>query len=230
MPYLYRETLQNYRVMNRIVTEETRKYQQVMARNNGKPRERLINVAEQLIAQRAKRNSVVRDRGKPRPFLMNIGQDISPLEKEPSVFKSRRSPLGEYLLQVSKIYLQMDIEPEMRILRTYLHNKPPLHPRRPLHRTNERDMMDKQRMSSQPNKSVSVSNGEDSVIMVDQLWLYILDDSKLSPYTIVYTICSSWLKQTRHHYFFFSKRVGRERMAWALQRDSRPYKYQSGIR
>lgn len=181
MPYLHRETLQNYRIMARIIMEETRKNQQYVSKNNGRSKDKLIKITEQLITQRAKRNSVARDRGKASPFSMKADQEVARPENKPSTLKSRRSPLGEYLLEVSKIYQQMDIEPEIQILRTYLHNNPPLHPRRPLHRTNDRDMMEKERASRQANKGSKVCYGEDNVIMVDQLWLYILDDSKIFP-------------------------------------------------
>lgn len=97
--------------------------------------------------------------------------------------KSPRNPLGEYLLQAAKIYEMMDIEPDVRILREHLHTDPPLHARRTLDQsyywklptTDGRDQDQVVYRATKTGKSILRTS---RVVMVDQLWMYVLDDSK----------------------------------------------------
>jgi hypothetical protein len=91
-------------------------------------------------------------------------------------------PLGEYLIQISKVYEAMDIEPDVRMLRDYLHEEPPMHSRRTLDQsyywklanTDKRDEDQVVYRATRQGKNISRTT---RVVMVDQLWLYILDES-----------------------------------------------------
>lgn len=79
----------------------------------------------------------------------------------------------------------MDVEPDIRVLRDYLHKDPPLHARRTLDHsfywklptTDGRDEDQVVYRATKRGKSVLRTS---RVVMVDQLWLYVLDDSEFS--------------------------------------------------
>jgi hypothetical protein len=91
--------------------------------------------------------------------------------------------LGQYLMQISKLYEAMDIEPDVRMLRDNLHANPPLHSRRTLDQsyywkltnTDKRDEDQVVYRATKQGKNISRTT---RVVMVDQLWLYILDESE----------------------------------------------------
>lgn len=91
-----------------------------------------------------------------------------------------RTPLGTYLFYVAKIYSRMDIAQDRALLETYLPKQPPLHGRRTLDQSyywklkdtgprDEDQVVYRGTMGSDPTRTTRI-------IMVDQLWLYILDD------------------------------------------------------
>jgi hypothetical protein len=111
-----------------------------------------------------------------------------------SIVKSQRpedirvSLLGEYILTVAKMYAAMDIEPDVRALRKDICRSPPLHARRTLDQsyysqledTERRDEDQVIRRGTMAGKSIYKTT---KVIMVDQLWLYVLDDSKCTAFS-----------------------------------------------
>lgn len=99
-----------------------------------------------------------------------------------------RGPLGEYLLQIARVYDALDIEPDVRILRDHLHKDPPLHARRTLDQSyywklQNTDGRDEDQVVYRETKRGKNVLRTSRVIMVDQLWLYILDDSECSLYS-----------------------------------------------
>jgi len=129
--------------------------------------------------------------------------------------KKVRGALGEYLLQVARVYDALDIEPDVRILRDHLHKDPPLHARRTLDQSyywklQNTDGRDEDQVVYRETKRGKNISRTSRVIMVDQLWLYVLDDSKLTLYSIkcnvneVDTIISS-----------FPRRWGRNKPDWS---------------
>lgn len=91
-------------------------------------------------------------------------------------------PLGWYLLNIAKLYDAMDVEPDVRMLRDHLFQDPPLHTRRTLDQsyywklpnTDGRDQDQVVYRGTKEGKHISRTT---RVVMVDQLWMYILDDS-----------------------------------------------------
>jgi hypothetical protein len=89
--------------------------------------------------------------------------------------------LGRYLFYVQDIYSRMDIAQDRALLETYLHKKPPLHPRRTLDQSYYWKLEDTRARDRDQVVYRGTRTGKDPrrttrVIMVDQLWLYILDD------------------------------------------------------
>lgn len=110
-------------------------------------------------------------------------------EKKKDVKELRPGALGFYLLNIAKLYDAMDVEPDVRMLRDHLFQEPPLHTRRTLDQsyywklpnTDGRDQDQVVYRETKEGKHISRST---RVVMVDQLWMYILDDSEsnLSPF------------------------------------------------
>lgn len=112
-----------------------------------------------------------------------------PIVKKAASEPKKLSPWGEYLMSVYYVYDAMDIEPDMRALRENLHGSSkdhglpsPLHPRRTLDQsyhsklenTGRRDEDQVVYRGTKAGKSIYRTT---KTVMVDQLWLYILDES-----------------------------------------------------
>lgn len=90
--------------------------------------------------------------------------------------------LGKLLFHAACMYEAMDLEPDMRLLRENLHSEPPLHPRRTLDQSyyvklESTETRDADQVVYRGTKAEREINRNTRVIMVDQLWLYILDES-----------------------------------------------------
>ncbi|RFU33017.1 hypothetical protein B7463_g3326, partial [Scytalidium lignicola] len=95
-----------------------------------------------------------------------------------------KNPLGKYLSQVAKVYNEMDIENDVKLLRENLFDQPPLHGRRTLDQSyywklENTEQRDRDQVVSRGTRGGSGNDKSTPVIMVDQLWLYILDDNTI---------------------------------------------------
>jgi hypothetical protein len=95
------------------------------------------------------------------------------------------SQLGQYLLDAATLYDAMDIEADVRLLCQHLHplEHPPLHPRRTLDQSyhwkqESTEFRDQVQVVYRHTKADSRIRKTAKLVMVDQLWLYVLDDSK----------------------------------------------------
>jgi hypothetical protein len=93
-----------------------------------------------------------------------------------------RRPLGRYLIAIANLYAAMDIEPDFRALRDHLFHDPPLHPRRTLFQSLyysklDGDSRDKRQVIYRGTSSGRALAQRACLVMVDQLWLYVLDGS-----------------------------------------------------
>ncbi|RYP20955.1 hypothetical protein DL765_002492 [Monosporascus sp. GIB2] len=104
------------------------------------------------------------------------------LKQEPPAPKYK-TLLGTYLMTVAKVAEEMDFEADERLLREYVKADAPLHIRRTLDQyyfvtlddTSERD---KDQVVYRGTKAgQSLPSDTTRVVMVDQLWLWILDDT-----------------------------------------------------
>jgi hypothetical protein len=120
--------------------------------------------------------------------------------------------LGEYLIAVAKVADAMDYELNERLLRKNLHNDPPMHIRRTLDQsyfltledTEARDKGQVVYRGTRAGKSLHARNTR--VVMVDQLWLWILDEStymiqeEIEPSFIWFALTTS---DHRHYNYLF---------------------------
>ncbi|TGO28752.1 hypothetical protein BPAE_0023g00170 [Botrytis paeoniae] len=91
------------------------------------------------------------------------------------------NPCGLYLMQAAKVYEAMDLEPDIKLLHSHLHENPPFHPRRTLDQSyyfklENTDSRDKDQVVSRSTNERRKIHGSTRVVMVDQLWMYILDE------------------------------------------------------
>jgi hypothetical protein len=145
------------------------------------------------------------------------------------------NPLGQVLYRAALLHEAMDYYQEQELLKTYLHHDPPFHPRRTLDQsyywtlktTKERDRDQVVYRGTAPKRDdrhdgVHISSGCEQcladirkvprVIMVDQLWLWILNGSKFwRPLHNLTSRC----RETNHHVdtiiTSFPKRYGRNK-------------------
>ncbi|KAK7409062.1 hypothetical protein QQX98_008766 [Neonectria punicea] len=97
----------------------------------------------------------------------------------------RRRCLGKYLMKISEVADQMDYAADERLLRENINRDPPLHIRRTLDQyyfltledTSERDRDQVVYRGTKAGLSFHTRNTR--VVMVDQLWLWILDDNTI---------------------------------------------------
>jgi hypothetical protein len=125
------------------------------------------------------------------------------------------NPCGRYLLQAARVFEGMDLEPDMLLMRHHLHPnlywRLPFHPRRTLDqsdypRLEQMEMGNVDQVVYRGTTAYSGLHRHSRVIMVDQLWLYILDDSNKS-----FRFYSSWghgLNNFRNYYHQFSPTCG----------------------
>jgi hypothetical protein len=94
-------------------------------------------------------------------------------------------PLGQYLLHIAKLYNAMDVEPDVRLLRDHLFQNPPLHALRTLDQSYywklpNTDGKDQDQVVYRETKEGKNILRTTRVVMVDQLWMYILDNSEFT--------------------------------------------------
>lgn len=102
------------------------------------------------------------------------------------LIQESKTKLGDYLFTMSQLAHAMDHEADERLLRDNLHHDPPLHVRRTLDQsyfltledTVARDKDQVVYRGTSHRRSCHSRNTR--VVMVDQLWLWILDDSEYS--------------------------------------------------
>jgi len=94
-----------------------------------------------------------------------------------------QSPLGNYLWQASKLYQLIDEAADWRLIDEHLQTASPLHTRRTLEQyyywtAEDTTHRDRQQVVYRATKMRSDPEAIPRVVMVDQLWLWILDDSE----------------------------------------------------
>ncbi|KAK8071235.1 hypothetical protein PG997_011438 [Apiospora hydei] len=105
----------------------------------------------------------------------------SRLKTEP---KPWRRLLARYLFTLAQVAEQMDYEADERLLRDYVKNDPPLHIRRTLDQyyfvtLDDTTHRDKDQVVYRGTLDKTLNRTQSRVVMVDQLWLWILDDNTI---------------------------------------------------
>ncbi|KAI0009457.1 hypothetical protein F4779DRAFT_617633 [Xylariaceae sp. FL0662B] len=157
LPYLHWETSSRRAKMMSVINEANR-----LSKQPQKPPNRLHNIVLATMVQRV------------------IGEKKKPIRKTPS-----RTCLARYLLTLARIAEELDFEADERLLRDNIQQNPPLHIRRTLDQyyfptlddTSERDKDQVVYRGTKPSRDPQAHNTR--VVMVDQLWLWILDDNTI---------------------------------------------------
>lgn len=97
-----------------------------------------------------------------------------------------KSALGSYLWLAAKLYLLIDEAADWRLVNDHLGTASPLHPRRTLEQyynwtSEDTAHRDRQQVVYRGTRLRSDPEAIPRVIMVDQIWLWVLDESKLHP-------------------------------------------------
>ncbi|KAL2070267.1 hypothetical protein VTL71DRAFT_13293 [Oculimacula yallundae] len=186
MPYLHWETYERYKKMSQVMKMATEERNRNLPRVWGN-RPELARIVNMVHLQQGDMS-----------FLVSNAQKTTGKQ---SLFQSskpkQRSPLGEYLLQIAKLYDALDIEPDIRILTDHLHKEPPLHARRTLSQSYlgkipNTDARDENQVVYKATKAGKNFHKSPRMLMVDQLWLYVLDDN-----TIITSFPKRWGRASR---------------------------------
>ncbi|KAH8676422.1 hypothetical protein BGZ60DRAFT_258152 [Tricladium varicosporioides] len=193
MPYLHWETHKRRKVMAKVTKEITKQHRETHSDLTENVRDELYKTAQIIRHLHSRQFTDSTKRGSAIDEKENA-------EKIAQGKRVKRSALAEYLLQIAKLHDAMDVEYDVRILRDHLHQDPPLHLRRTLDQSYywkiaDTDTRDKDQVVYRATKEGKSILRTSRVIMVDQLWLYVLDDN---------TIIS-----------FFPRRWGRNKPDWS---------------
>jgi hypothetical protein len=98
-----------------------------------------------------------------------------------------RSALGQYMWFAAKLFEMIDEAADERLIQEHLHSSSPLHLRRTLDQyyywtVADTTAQDHDQVVSHGTRSSSDPGATSRVVMVDQLWLWILDESKFSSF------------------------------------------------
>jgi len=179
MPYLHWETHKR----RKKISEETLKITQRHLKTQ-------VHVKEDLRARFAEMSARIRiQHARALTGFQNCDQvktKENEKDQKQNAEKTRKpGALGHYLLNIAKLYDAMDVEPDVRMLRDHLFQDPPLHTRRTLDQSYywklpNTDGRDEDQVVYRETKEGKDISRTTRVVMVDQLWMYILDDSKFS--------------------------------------------------
>jgi len=122
---------------------------------------------------------------KPTQKFIKVAEQVTKRAKSVSEMPAWRKTLGTYLKTLARVADEMDYEADERLLRENINTNPPLHVRRTLDQyyfptledTSERDQDQVVYRGTKAGKSFHTRNTR--VVMVDQLWLWILDDNTI---------------------------------------------------
>lgn len=168
MPYLHWETDKRRHKMAEVTKHVTEKHRKELRKKSPHQREDIAKIFEE--------------------FRIKYGSRVPSDEviKKSHPDTQERGPLARYLLDIAKLYEAMDIEPDVRLLTEHLHpsdtKSPPLHGRRTLDQSyysklNNTGRRDEDQVVYRGTKAGNNIYRTTRVVMVDQLWLYVLDDS-----------------------------------------------------
>jgi len=168
MPYLHWES---YRRQTKTAEEMTKLFlaNQSTALHIPNPQEGFIKILKELKAKHGLHT-----------------EDFTDRERVKNRASLNATPLGQYLFEAAQLHDAMDIESDIRVLRDHLYQNPPVHVRRTLYQsdysstylgthTEYRDQV----VYRETKQGKSMAR-KARLVMVDQLWMYILDDSELN--------------------------------------------------
>ncbi|KAG9229786.1 hypothetical protein BJ875DRAFT_177511 [Amylocarpus encephaloides] len=189
MPYLHWESHKRRKKMAEETAKLTQKHQETRSHVTETPNAEFMKTVAQIKI----------DHARALTGYSTLADSEKKEEKAQDPKPSKYGPLGEYLLHIAKLYDAMDIEPDVRLLRDYLFQNPPLHSRRTLDQsyywklanTDARDQDQVVYRETKEGKNIARTT---RVVMVDQLWMYILDDN-----TIITSFPRRWGRNKPDH-------------------------------
>ncbi|KAM0318247.1 hypothetical protein ACHAO8_001940 [Botrytis cinerea] len=108
----------------------------------------------------------------------------SKISADQKVLDKAKTLCGRYLMQAARVYEAMDLEPDVMLVHSHLHEQLPIHPRRTLDQSyyfklENTEPRDRDQVVYRGTNERRIINGSTRVVMVDQLWMYILDERGL---------------------------------------------------
>lgn len=186
MPYLHWETDRG-----RLKSAE-------IAKEAGK--QNLSSIAEVANQAAQHRLSRIQTTDTASPVLLGPPQPPASSSSSLASGGDKRKALGQVLRTAAALLEAMDLHTEEQLMIKYLHADPPLHPRRTLDQsyygalkstgTRDRDQVVYRGTTPEPHDCIGMDECEQCnedirkvprIVMVDQLWLWILDESVSSP-------------------------------------------------
>jgi hypothetical protein len=161
MPYLHWETNSRRAKMAQVINEE-------FAKRKDKSKDTKQSLEEKI------------KKAQPGQRLVLAVEQTKLKEKYKDLLPARSKALGSYLMSIAKIADEMDFEADERLLRDHLYDvHAPLHVRRTLDQSyfwtmEDTTSRDRDQVVFRGTKGGRVYNTR--VVMVDQLWLWILDE------------------------------------------------------
>ncbi|PQE10394.1 ankyrin repeat protein [Rutstroemia sp. NJR-2017a WRK4] len=161
--------------MAKLTKDLTQKHRKMKERDDIPNKQKLPDVLKLLKQYKSKARLLE---------MSGAHESTKPVDGPREVEEITRSPWGQYLLQAARIFEEMELEPEVLLVKHHLHCDLPFHPRRTLdqsyyprlERTETRDADQVVYRGTVPQMEI---NRNTRVIMVDQLWLYVLDDKTI---------------------------------------------------
>lgn len=128
--------------------------------------------------------SALSDDASRKPRFCGLFKPNIKTDGDQSASKKGAKACGLFLMQAAKVYEAMELEPDTKLVHSYLHYQPPFHPRRTLDQSyyfklENTEFRDRDQVVYRGTKEGRKIHGSTRVIMVDQLWMYILDESLL---------------------------------------------------
>jgi hypothetical protein len=168
MPYLHWEIEERLRRMSKVV-QDTTKNHEANTKEKKFQKGKFVDIAKNWRIKLAQ-PGVTREEGE--EVGKGSGRKWRP-----------RSPLALYLWHVAKLFELIDEAADERHIADHLYSSPPLHMRRTLDQfyywtVEDTSHRDREQVVCRGTRSLSDPEATTRVIMVDQLWLWILDESK----------------------------------------------------
>ncbi|TEY39017.1 hypothetical protein BOTCAL_0472g00040 [Botryotinia calthae] len=193
MPYLHWEMDRKRAHLANIAKELTSKYREKQTRHDIRNKDILAGIVNEnkkkfgfLHKVEAKEltnsdDSPLSDELKQMPGFRRFFQTTSKISADQPFSGKVGNPCGRYLMQAAKVYEAMDLEPDVKLLHSHLHEQPPFHPRRTLDQSyyfklENTEPRDKDQVVYRGTNERRKIYGSTRVVMVDQLWMYILDE------------------------------------------------------
>ncbi|CZR52676.1 uncharacterized protein PAC_02553 [Phialocephala subalpina] len=202
LPYLHWETNSRRAKMAQVIKEVTKKLQAEKAKKEGrtttippeekqdKPERRCLpwrnRKAEEQLKKEIQESDEDDENGtEKKKGMFDVATKWKSAKNGKSLVRKKRCKLGRYLLALAQVADAMDYEADERLLRENLHHNPPLHIRRTLDQSyfltlEDTSVRDKdQVVYRETREGRSFHTRNTRVVMVDQLWLWILDGNTI---------------------------------------------------